>query len=191
MVMQNLTLVVQNTTEVKNLGVATSSVTFFRSLGGTMGVSILGSIMGTLVADHIKDGIKTLSPENQMAAAKALGSGVIPHVSELPSAIRVLVESAYGSAVGTVFLLAVPLAVITVIAVAFLPNNKLGTMNAIDLAKKGGSAVDAEFERELELENAEDVLIEASAASAGLPPVGEAHPVGTRTGSTASVDTRS
>ncbi|WP_268765496.1 MULTISPECIES: MDR family MFS transporter [unclassified Leifsonia] len=191
MVMQNLTLVVQNTTEVKNLGVATSAVTFFRSLGGTMGVSILGSIMGTLVADSIKDGITDLSPENQLEAAKTLGSGVIPHVDSLPDAIRVLVESSYGSAVGSIFLLAVPLAVITLIAVAFLPNNKLGTMNAIDLAKKGGTAVDAETEREREIENAEDSIIEAAAATAGLPAVGEAHPVGTRTGSTASVDTRS
>ena len=171
MVMQNLTLVVQNNTEVKNMGVATSAVTFFRSLGGTIGVSVLGSVLGTLVADHIKDGIVRLAPADQLAAAKALGSGTIPHVNELPGAIRTLVESAYGSAVGSVFLYAVPLAVITVIAIAFLPNARLGTMNAVELAKRGGGSAEAA------LEDVEDVAIEVAAAAAALPAVGEAHPV--------------
>ena len=175
MIMQNLTLVVQNTTEAKNMGVATSAVTFFRSLGGTIGVSVLGSALGTLVANHIKDGIVKLPPADQLVAAKALGGGTIPHVNQLPDAIRVLVESAYGSAVGSIFLYAVPLAVITLIAIAFLPNNKLGTVTAIELAKRGGGTAADIVEREVE--DAEDVLIEVAAATAALPAVGEAHPI--------------
>jgi EmrB/QacA subfamily drug resistance transporter len=182
MVMQNLTLVVQNTTDVKDMGVATSAVTFFRSLGGTIGVSVLGSVLGTIVASQIKDGIGGLDPAVQAEAAKTLGSGTIPHVTELPAAIRVLVESSYGSAVGSIFMFAVPLAVITLIAIAFLPNINLGTMNAIDLAKKGGGSAADALEREFQ--DAEDVLIEVSSATAALPPVGEAHP---RTGATEAV----
>jgi len=185
MVMQNLVLVVQNSIEVTNLGVATSAVTFFRSLGGTVGVSVLGSVLGTVVSQHIKDGIATLAPADQLAAVQTLGSGAIPHISDLPRAIRVVVESAYGSGVGTVFLLGVPLAVITLLMVALMPNASLGTQNAIALAK-AKSEIDshrtrpenAEDSGERELEDAEDMLIEVGAAAAGLTPVGLAHPTG-------------
>ncbi|WP_130177229.1 MDR family MFS transporter [Cryobacterium sp. SO1] len=184
MVMQNLVLVVQNSIEVKNLGVATSAVTFFRSLGGTVGVSVLGSVLGTVVAQHIKDGITTLAPADQAVAAQTLGSGVIPHVSDLPAAIRVVVESAYGSGVGTVFLLGVPLAVITLVMVALMPNASLGTQTAIALTKAEAatntknSPENLEDEDLRELEGAEDILIEVGAATAGLAPVGLAHPTG-------------
>jgi EmrB/QacA subfamily drug resistance transporter len=172
MLMQNLVLVVQNSIEVRNLGVATSAVTFFRSLGGTVGVSALGSILGTVVADSIKDGIADLAPEQQAAAAQALGSGTIPQVNQLPEAIRVVVESAYGTGVGQVFLYSVPLAVITLIAVALLPNARLGTMNAV---QRHGAASE-KTEEQSELEVAEDRLISTSTAAVALPPVGLSHP---------------
>ncbi|MBD8043840.1 MFS transporter [Arthrobacter sp. Sa2BUA2] len=140
MLMQNLVLVVQNSIEVKNLGVATSSVTFFRSLGGTVGVSVLGSVLGTIVSSQIKDGIGGLSPADQAAAAAALGSGTIPKVSELPGAIAALVESAYGVGVGSVFLYSVPLAIITLIGVIFLPNAQLGRQNAVQLKNAAATA---------------------------------------------------
>ncbi|MWJ23582.1 MFS transporter, partial [Clavibacter michiganensis subsp. michiganensis] len=57
MTMQNLVLVVQNTTDPRQMGVASSGVTFFRSLGGTIGVSVLGSILGTIIASEITAGI--------------------------------------------------------------------------------------------------------------------------------------
>ncbi|MEO6200704.1 MAG: MDR family MFS transporter [Cryobacterium sp.] len=172
MLMQNLVLVVQNAIEVKILGVATSAVTFFRSLGGTVGVSVLGSVLGTSVAQQIKDGIGSLSPADQATAIQTLGSGMIPHVSQLPGAIRVLVESAYGSGVGTVFLLGAPLAVVTLVMVALLPNLPLGRQNAIQLAQT------KETVHQREVEDTEDVLIGVSAGSAALLPVGQAHPTG-------------
>ncbi|MFE5672805.1 MDR family MFS transporter [Agromyces sp. NPDC056523] len=180
MLMQNLVLVVQNTTEVKNLGVATSAVTFFRSLGGTVGVAVMGSILGTVVADSIKEGIGGLEPEQQLQAAQALGGGTIPQISQLPEFLRVIVESAYGTGVGAVFLAAVPLAIVTLIAVAFLPNISLGTQNAIQRAKSETQDAatgrgDRQVEHVRELEDAEDAAIDAAAASVALRPVGLVH----------------
>ena len=172
MIMQNLVLVVQNTIEVSNLGVATSGVTFFRSLGGTVGVSVMGSVLGTVVAQQIESGVGKLSAADRLTAAQTLGDGTIPHVSLLPDALRVLVESAYGSGVGTVFLIGVPLAAITLVMVALLPNIPLGTMNGIDLAREKATA------NSRLVANAEDTLIEVSGASVALPPVGQAHPTG-------------
>jgi hypothetical protein len=174
MLMQNLVLVVQNTAEVRHLGVATSAVTFFRSLGGTVGVAVMGSILGTVVADRIREGIGGLDPAQQAEAVRTLGEGTIPQISALPEFLRVVVESAYGTGVGAVFLAAVPLAIVTLVAVAFLPNVDLGTQNAVQRTRAEGEP-DGGGERERELEDAEDAAIDTAAASVALTPVGLAH----------------
>lgn len=176
MLMQNLVLVVQNSIEVKNLGVATSAITFFRSLGGTIGVSVLGSILGTVVAQSISEDVAALKPADQALAGTYLGSGTIPKISELPAVLATIVESAYGTGVGFVFLCAVPLTIVTLIAVAFLPNAPLGTLNAVQL--KTQRAGDKARERD----DANDMLIDVSTASVALPAVGLAHPTGTPAG---------
>ncbi|MET0885532.1 MAG: MFS transporter, partial [Mycetocola sp.] len=180
MLMQNLVLVVQNSIDVRNLGVATSAITFFRSLGGTIGVSVLGSILGTVVAQSIKDDIAALKPADQALAGTYLGSGTIPQISELPDVLKTIVESAYGSGVGLVFLCAVPLTIVTLIAVAFLPNKPLGTLNAVQLKTQRGG------DKARERDDANDMLIDVSTASVALPAVGLAHP----TGSTPTVGSR-
>ncbi|MET0480052.1 MAG: MFS transporter, partial [Mycetocola sp.] len=173
MLMQNLVLVVQNAIEVKNLGVATSAITFFRSLGGTIGVSVLGSILGTVVAQSIKDGVAGLQPKDQLLAGTYLGSGTIPQISQLPDVLKTVVESAYGSGVGFVFLCAVPLTIVTLVAVIFLPNVPLGTLNAVQLKTQSGRpGADKARERD----DANDRLIDVSTASVALPAVGLAHP---------------
>nr|WP_167150257.1 MDR family MFS transporter [Lysinibacter cavernae] len=184
MLMQNLVLVVQNSIEVKFMGVATSAVTFFRSLGGTIGVSAMGAILGNVVASNITESIAGLQPEQQMAAGKALGDGTIPKIAELPDFLRIVVESAYGNGIGAVFLTAVPLAVVTLIAVAFLPKQELGTLSAIQRAntEKGAASngsVPTETAAEKlqdEIEEVEDILIDVSTASVALPPVGLSNP---------------
>ncbi|NNC13925.1 MFS transporter [Planctomonas sp. JC2975] len=138
MVMQNLVLIVQNVVAPSEMGAASAGVTFFRSLGGTAGVSVLGSVLGTQVANHISDSgpdltkaIMDLGPAGA-PIAKSLQAGTIPAVSSLPDSVRVIVESAYGQSVAFVFLIAAPLAIITLIAVCLLPNKRLGTKTAIE-----------------------------------------------------------
>jgi hypothetical protein len=173
MVMQNLVLVVQNTIEVKHLGVATSSVTFFRSLGGAVGVSVMGSILGSVVATQITSGVGDLSPSRQADAGRLLGDGVIPQVNLLPDVLRIIVETAYGSGVGTIFLISAPLVLVTLVTVSLLPNHPLGTETGIDRVRS--AAAEPESAAQREVEDVEDILIDVSAASAGLRPVGLAH----------------
>jgi EmrB/QacA subfamily drug resistance transporter len=177
MLMQNLVLVVQNSIEVRNLGVATSAITFFRSLGGTIGVSVLGSVLGTVVAQSIKENVAALKPADQVLAGTYLGSGTIPHISELPDVLKTVVESAYGSGVGFVFLCGVPLAIVTLLAVVFLPNEPLGTLNAVQL-KNQGSDRSAAVDKARDRDDASDMLIDVATASVALPAVGLAHPTG-------------
>jgi len=53
MTMQNFVLVVQNSVPLKDIGTASTTVTFFRSLGGTFGVTVLGAVLARQVADEM------------------------------------------------------------------------------------------------------------------------------------------
>ena len=151
--MQNLVLVTQNSLQASQLGAGSAGIAFFRSLGGTLGVSALGAFLGTRITDLIRDGITALDPATAAAAGRALGSGTVPVVSSLPGPIRLIVESAYGEGIGDVFLLAAPLTLITLLFVCLLPNRPLGTKTAseqlAESAEKPGLQADAE--RALEL----------------------------------------
>ncbi|NBE81878.1 MDR family MFS transporter [Micromonospora rubida] len=115
MTMQNLVLAVQNTVGTRDLGAASSVVAFFRSLGGAVGVSALGAVLGHRVSGFIADGLAGLG----LPASASGGSG-LPDVHALPAPIRTVVESAYGHGAGDVFLAAAPLALIALIAVSFI-----------------------------------------------------------------------
>jgi len=155
MVMQNLTLVVQNDTPASQLGAASSNVNFFRTIAGTIGVTIMGSLLATQVTTHITSGLKNYTPTSpeEIDALKGLAGGGIPHVSELPDGIRVIIENAYGNGIADVFWIAVPLAVLSIIAIAFLPNKALSTKTSAEQLKE-------EFEQ---------VAIDLAEAEVGAP----------------------
>ncbi|UNK71384.1 DHA2 family efflux MFS transporter permease subunit [Microbacterium sp. H1-D42] len=134
MVMQNLTLIVQNDTPPQQLGAASSNVNFFRTIAGTIGVTIMGSVMASSVATHVSDGLKGFTPTSadEVEALGHLASGNVPNVGELPHAIRTVVESAYGLGIADAFIIAIPLAVLGVFAIAFIRNKPLSTKNAAE-----------------------------------------------------------
>ncbi|MBI6045934.1 MFS transporter, partial [Clostridium perfringens] len=55
MVMQVLVLAVQNAVEHRDLGTATSAATFFRSMGGALGVAVFGAILSDRLGTHIPE----------------------------------------------------------------------------------------------------------------------------------------
>jgi EmrB/QacA subfamily drug resistance transporter len=73
MMMQNLVLCTQNQVEPGDLGAASSTVTFFRSLGGAVGVSALGAVLGNKITDYVRDGLADLG--SQGAALGHAGTG--------------------------------------------------------------------------------------------------------------------
>jgi MFS family permease len=135
MLMQNMVLVVQNTVDVTQIGAASAAVAFFRSLGGAVGVAALGAALAARVKDSIISGLEDLGiPADQAGAA---GSGTIPQLADLPAPVRTVIETAYGQGIGEIFLIALPLAVLTVVMVALLPNIPLGRKTGVQqLAEK-------------------------------------------------------
>ncbi|MCX4590857.1 MFS transporter [Streptomyces sp. NBC_01549] len=130
MTMQNLVLSTQNQVAPSDLGSASSTVTFFRSLGGAMGVSALGAIMSTRITDYVKDGLAGLDPK-YAAAASASGSGTIPHMDALPAPLRTVLESAYGHGIADVFMIASVLALLAFLIVLFIKEVPLRTSGAL------------------------------------------------------------
>lgn len=136
--MQNLVLVVQNTAKPEEMGAASSGVTFFRSLGGTIGVSVMGAALASSVTDgfvRYRDAIgAALAPLGEQGAAigAQLSSGTLPAVYTLPDGVRVIVEDIYAQGIANSFLIAVPLAVVSLVAIAFLPNRPLTRMTTTE-----------------------------------------------------------
>lgn len=145
--MQNLVLIVQNTVKPTEIGASTSAVTFFRTIGGTAGMSAMGAMLASQVVDFIKEGFAALAKTDPtaLAGAEHLQGGTLPKMSELTGPLREVIESAYGHAIGDVFLAASPVAIIAIVAIAFLPNIPLSTQsNAQRMAElraeRGGAA---------------------------------------------------
>ncbi|UTT40079.1 DHA2 family efflux MFS transporter permease subunit [Glutamicibacter mishrai] len=146
LVMQNMVLVVQNSVDIKELGVASSSVNFFRTLGGTAGTAGLGAILAATIPNMIADrqadlmqAIGSLGAKGQ-EVAQVLSSGNLPTISTLPEPVRVIFESIYGDAVPSLFTFAAPLSLIVVISVCLIPNQSLTTQTASERMQE----VDAE-----------------------------------------------
>ncbi len=129
--MQVLTLVVQNAVPVKELGVATSSVTFFRSMGGAIGASSLGAVLTA--------GISAELPRYLPPAALAGGGNKVGTLIGSPAQLDALkrahpaihegIIQAYSHAIDRLFLVAVPVSVLSVIAALFINQVRLRTSN--------------------------------------------------------------
>ncbi|MFE2479579.1 DHA2 family efflux MFS transporter permease subunit [Streptomyces sp. NPDC059389] len=120
MMMQNLVLATQNQVAPEDLGSASSVVTFFRSLGGAVGVSALGAVMANRVTHYVKDGLAELGPKAAAMGHGGTAGGGIPDLDKLPAPFRTVVESAYGHGVGDVFLYAAPFALLGLLLVLFI-----------------------------------------------------------------------
>jgi EmrB/QacA subfamily drug resistance transporter len=141
MLMQNLVLAVQNTLAVEEMGAGTSTVAFFRTLGGAVGVSVLGAVLASKVTSSIQSGLAELG----VPASSMGGSNAVPDVNTLPGPVKDLVERAYGDGIADIFLVAVPLALVALVAVVFLKEVPLGTKTGLQerLEREAALAGDA------------------------------------------------
>jgi hypothetical protein len=95
MVMQILVMAVQNEAPVKDLGVATSTVTFFRAVGGSVGVALFGALFAHRVGELLGGAVPTGMTPTQIAA--------------LPPEQQAATAAAFADAITQVFLYSVPL----------------------------------------------------------------------------------
>jgi MFS family permease len=130
MLMQNLVLVVQNAVPRHDIGSGSSLIAFFRSLGGAVGVSVLGALLASKASASIAAGLAAAGVRTPA------DSHSVPAVHELPPTVARIVEHAYGSGIAEIFLAAAPLGLVAMIAVALMHEAPLGTRSGIELARQ-------------------------------------------------------
>ncbi|MGA6161219.1 MFS transporter [Amycolatopsis magusensis] len=130
MTMQNLVLAVQNTVAVTDLGAASSTVAFFRSLGGTVGVSVLGAVLASQVSQRTTDGLGAAG----IAVPPGSGEVGIGSLNELPPVIGDIVRAAYGDGTALIFLIAGALSLITLVAIVAIKETPLQTRTGLERA---------------------------------------------------------
>lgn len=107
MVIHVFMLATQNAVPYRDLGTATSAVTFFRSMGGALGVSVFGSILSNRLAYHLAGVLP--------GAGRVRLEGSPAQIRALPPGLRDAVIDAVARSLHAVFLWAIP-----IIAVAWL-----------------------------------------------------------------------
>ena len=115
MVMQILTLIVQNAFPNRIVGTATAASNYFRQVGATLGSAIVGSVFAsrltTLILEKLAGGAGSGGDLNAFTPAS---------VNALPDALRLPIVESYNEALMPIFIFMVPLALISAVALAFL-----------------------------------------------------------------------
>jgi EmrB/QacA subfamily drug resistance transporter len=145
--MQVLVLTVQNTSSFSDLGVATSGVTFFRTIGSSFGAAIFGSLFTNFLTGRI--------------ASALAESGAPPEAAQSPKALHQLspemaapIVAAYSDSLGKVFLCAAPVALVGFVVSLFLkevPLRQLEAISATDLGEGFGMPAGESSEKMLEV----------------------------------------
>ena len=107
LVMQVLVLATQNAVDAKDLGVATSASSFFRSMGGAFGVAIFGSVFNNRLDHYLADA----GPQLAGVDPAVLQSGP-DALRSLPAETRTVVIDAFSTALHVTFLAVIPVAAI-------------------------------------------------------------------------------
>ena len=103
--MQVLILTVQNTVDFEDLGVATSGVTFFRTIGSSFGAAVFGSLFANFLGARI-------GPALAASGAPAAAAAKPQVLHQLPPDMAAPLIDAYAESLGRVFLCAAPVAIV-------------------------------------------------------------------------------
>ncbi|OBY32802.1 MDR family MFS transporter [Mycolicibacter kumamotonensis] len=143
--MQVLVLVVQNTSSFADLGVATSGVTFFRTIGSSFGAAVFGSLFVNFLDRRLASALNTAG----LAADAAASPEAVHRLS--PQQATPIVQ-AYAESLGQVFLWAAPVALLGFVLALFLPEVPLKELhdNAVDLGDGFGMPSTASSDELLE-----------------------------------------
>jgi EmrB/QacA subfamily drug resistance transporter len=132
MAMQPLILAVQNAVEARDMGVGTSTATFFRSLGGSVGVAALGAVMSNRLATELAPLMAAALKQLPPAVAAQLGPRVQglsindpASIKALPVPVQSAIEHGFVNTLHPIFLAAGLVSLLAVVLCLMLPNREL------------------------------------------------------------------
>ncbi len=110
--MQPLILAVQNSVSLRDLGAGTSAATFFRSLGGSVGVAALGAVLSNQLTAHFGKG-------------RSVAINDPASIKRLPAQVQEFIQHGFVSALHPIFLVAALVSLVAVVLCLTLPNREL------------------------------------------------------------------
>jgi EmrB/QacA subfamily drug resistance transporter len=138
LILQVLVIAVQNSVDFADLGAATSGATFFRSIGGSFGVSVFGAVFSNRLAVELASALRGVTVPAGFNLARAQANPAL--LKRLPAAIRADVQHAYSLALHPVFLYAIPVALVAFVLSWFLREVPLRTTNSVGIGEGLGAA---------------------------------------------------
>jgi EmrB/QacA subfamily drug resistance transporter len=142
---QPVILAVQNAVSPREIGVATSSVTFFRQMGGTLGTAIFLSVLFTRLPGDISSAV-TDAAASDPRVAEAVQSGQLSastdlsdtsFIQQLPSYLAAPFKTGFSDSIDAVFLIAAVIVALGFFVLIFLPQLALRTQSGIQAAQSG------------------------------------------------------
>ncbi|RBY91471.1 MFS transporter [Blastococcus sp. TBT05-19] len=173
---QPVILAVQNAVSPREMGVATSSVTFFRQMGGTIGTAAFLSILFTRLPEDIGARVETAAAQDPRVA-QALQSGQLDagadlsdtsFIQELPGYLAQPFKAGFSDSIDLVFLIAAGVVAIGFFVFLFLPQLALSNKSGIQARQQSATAthdVDDPAEQAIE-------AVGAASPTSTPPPVG-------------------
>lgn len=131
-VMQVLVIAVQNAVQHRDLGVATSSATFLRSIGASFGVAIFGAIFSNQLASNLVKHVPAGALRGGLSPTSLQGNPAV--LQHLPPAVHTGLVTAVSDSLHVVFLTAVPVLVVAFLLTLFLREIPLRTKSHSQLA---------------------------------------------------------
>jgi len=157
--MQPMITAAQNAASPREIGVATSSVTFFRSMGGTIGAAVFLSILFSRLPDKIQAAYAAAANQPAFRAAAAAhpdqvtllrqssgGSSSVQDTSflnHLASALAHPFKVGFAESMSLVFYIAIGIMVVTLIVTLFLPELPLSRQSAAEKIRQETSGAAA------------------------------------------------
>jgi EmrB/QacA subfamily drug resistance transporter len=136
MTFQPYVIATQNAVRIENLGIATATIQFFRSMGGSLAVAALGTLLANRLATELQARLGAAA--SRVDTDRLLGGG-----ASVPGGLSGGVQSALADALHSVFVAAVPLGVIALVLALLLEERPLRTWTGNDAA-----SAESEPERE-------------------------------------------
>jgi EmrB/QacA subfamily drug resistance transporter len=112
--MQTIVTAVQNSVEHRDMGAATSSITFFRQMGGSVGAAVFGAVLSSRLAIYLSERLAEAGVQPG-AGGPRVEANDIQGIQQLTEPLRSVVLGAFANALDDVFLVGVPF-----VALAFL-----------------------------------------------------------------------
>jgi EmrB/QacA subfamily drug resistance transporter len=142
---QPVVLAVQNAVSPRQIGVATSSVTSFRQLGGTLGAAVFLSVLFGRLPDDIGERVRTAAAADPSLADRltdvAARSGDLDDTSflqQLPAALAAPFKAGFADSLDAVFLFAAVVVALGLLVLVFLPQLPLRTASGLQARQQSG-----------------------------------------------------